>query len=395
MAPEISSFETRVRKWQRTALVLGLVGMAFAAAGFAMDRQSFAQSYLVAFLFWLGTALGCLPLIMLHHLTGGNWGFPIRRVMEIAVSTIPLLGLAFLPVAGGLQDLYLWARPEAVAHDLILQQKQLYLNPSFFCGRAVFYFVVWSLWAMALSKGSKAYDQNPSSRIQGRLQMLSGAGLVMYGLTVSFASIDWAMSLEPHWYSSIYGFMFMIGQTLAAFALVILMTRALAEEGPLTPLVNTLRIHDLGKLLFAFIMLWAYIGLSQFIIIWSGNLKEEIPWYLTRFSGGWQIPAFALAAFHFVVPFGLLLSRGLKSRLTTLAPVAGLILVMRYVDLVWLVKPAFSDTLSLTWMDAACMAAIGGLWIAWLLHRILNSSLALSHDPLLHAPQEVSHEKNS
>lgn len=381
------AFNSKLRTASLAALTLGAAGCAAAAMGFLSGRTGFAQSYLTAFLFWIGTALGVLPLIMLHHLTDGNWGYPIRRLMEVIAGTLPFFVLAFLPVAACMPQLYLWARPEAVAADALLQQKQLYLNVPGFFWRAGFYFLVWGALAYGLLRGSRAYEKDHSPKVQDKLQVISGLGLVAYGLTVTFAAVDWAMSLEPHWYSTIYGFIFLIGQTLSGFAFVILLARCLSDKGPLTPAINSLRVHDLGKLMFAFIMLWAYIAISQFVITWSGNLKEEIPWYLRRFHGGWQTLGLALPLFHFAAPFILLLSRDLKRSFHTLAPIAGWILFMRFVDVYWLVKPAFSETFSFSWMDLACMAGLGGLWIAWVLHGVRSTSLLLNHDPLLAAAE--------
>ncbi|HTL47720.1 MAG TPA: hypothetical protein VL688_06620 [Verrucomicrobiae bacterium] len=379
-----------IQKVRSFALAAAVAGLALSGVGFVMDRQAFAPSYLTAYLFWIGVTLGCLPLIMLHHLTDGGWGYPIRRLMEIILKSLPLMALLFLPVAVNLKELYLWARPEAVAHDALLQQKQLYLNPSFFYGRAVFFFVIWGLWAYGLIRGANAYEKDHSPKVHDKLQVLSGAGLVMYGLTVTFSCVDWSMSLEPHWYSTIYGFLFMMGQTLAGFSIVIILTGFLSKnKGPLSPAVTPSRTHDLGKLLLAFIMLWAYVCLSQFIIIWSGNLAEETPWYLRRLSHGWNGIAIALTAFHFFVPLGLLLSRDLKRNLATLAPVAALIAVMRYVDLFWLVKPVFNESLSFHWLDLTCLAGIGGLWLFFVLSRAVSEPLIMTHDPLEGAEKEA------
>ncbi len=278
-------------------LVVGIAGLIVCLAGAVFDAPQFFRSYLVAYLFAIGFPLGCLSLLMLHHLVGGNWGFVIQRLLEAGARTLPLMALLFLPIAVGAHELYLWARPEAVAADPLLQQKSLYLNLPFFYGRAVFYFAVWIVLGHLLSKWSVEQDRSGAADLTRRLQTLSGPGLVLYGLTVTFAMIDWAMSLEPHWYSTVYGLSFVVSNGLAALALAICVAAALVEQGPLARLAGADHFHDLGNLLLAFVMLWAYLGFSQFMIIWMENLKEEIPWYLHRTSGGWQVIALALVSF--------------------------------------------------------------------------------------------------
>jgi hypothetical protein len=252
----------------------------------------------------------------------------------------------------------------------LLQHKALYLNPVGFVGRAVFYFAVWATLAHFLNRWSRRLDESKdpvTARQAGRrLRGLSGGGILLLGLTITFSSIDWAMSLDPHWFSTIYGLIFMVGQVLSAFTLVILLVSTLGGEVRLREAIPPQTVHDLGKLLLAFVMLWAYIHLSQFLITWSGNLPEETPWYLNRLQGGWQHLAHVLIAFHFVLPFLLLLSRDLKRDVRRLAFVAGLLFLMRFVDLYWLVAPAFvaGKGFAPHWLDVAAPLGLGGLWIA-------------------------------
>lgn len=360
-------------RFQRLALGAGGIALAACAAGAAASPDQFFRSYLFAYLFWIGIALGCFAIVMLHHLVGGSWGVVIRRLLESGTGTLPLMAVLMLPLLAGLPRLYVWARPEAVANDELLQHKAPYLNVPFFVGRLVFYFAVWIVISYLLNKWSREQDRALLPQVKTRLQLLSGPGLVLYGLTVTFASVDLVMSLEPHWFSTIYGIMFMTGEALATLAFVILVLLLLADRKPMADVLKPSHFHDLGNLMLAFVMLWAYVCFSQFLIIWSGNLPEEIPWYLRRLTGGWGWVAVALIVFHFALPFVLLLSRHNKQRLRILASIAGGVLLARLVDLFWIVMPAFYPSgLRVHWMDVLMPVGIGGLWLAafaWRLKR--------------------------
>jgi hypothetical protein len=352
---------------QRAALAASAVGLAASAAGGLANPPQFFRSYLFAFLFWAGLAVGCLSISMIHHLTGGLWGSVIRRILEAGTRTLPVVALMFLPVALAVPRLYPWADPGRVAADPLLRHKSLYLNPPSFYGRAVFYFAVWIALAHWMSKWSLALDAGPDRATSRRLRGLSGGGLVLLGLTITFSSIDWAMSLDPHWFSTIYGVLFMVGQALSALAFVIVCVAVLGAQKPLSDVVRPGTVHDLGKLMLAFVMLWTYVNLSQFLIMWSGNLPEEIPWYIRRLHGGWQYLALALVLFHFAVPFLLLLSRDLKRNARPLALVAGLLLAFRVADVYWLVAPDMGGHGAATgfhWLDIAIPLGLGGLWVA-------------------------------
>lgn len=369
---------------QRQSLAVGVVGLLLCMVGGWPNPEQFFRSYLLAYVFWVGISLGSLGVVMLHHLTGGGWGFVIRRLLESGTRTLPLMALLFVPLLFGMSDLYVWARPDAVAADEILQHKSAYLNPSFFMLRTAIYFAAWIGVASLLNRWSGEQDRTAAPGLTRRLQLLSGPGLVLYGLTVTFASVDWVMSLEPHWFSSIYGILFMVGQGLASLAFATALAVALADRPPLSELVSPARLHDLGNLLLAFVMLWTYIAFSQFLIIWSGNLPEEIPWYLHRTGGGWQWIGLFLLAFHFALPFLLLLSRQIKRDARMLMIVSAAIIAMRLVDLYWLVVPAFHpDGVRLHWMDLAAPVGIGGLWMAVFAWQLKQRPLVPIHDPRL------------
>lgn len=354
-----------LRRLQGPALAGGLVGLLGVALGWWRQPDRVFPAYLLGFLFWFSIALGSLAVLMLQHVAGGRWGATIRRVLEASTRTLPLLALLFVPVLLGTAQLYEWARPEVVAHDPVLQHKRLYLNVPFFAVRAILYFGCWLILAWLLNRWSLEQDHNPSVSLQRKLENLSRGGLVLYVLTITFASIDWVMSLEPHWYSTIYGILFLGGQGLAAFAFTVPVIVALAGDDAARRIISPDRLQDLGKLMLAFVMLWAYFAFSQFLIIWSGNLPEETPWYLARLHGGWQVLAVGIIVFHFALPFGLLLSREVKRIGRTIAAVALVVLFMRAVDLAWMVLPAFfPGRLSIHWLDAAAWVGIGGLWFA-------------------------------
>ncbi len=368
---------------QRIAIGIGAAALLVCALlGFA-DPTQLLRSYLTAYLFWVGGALGCLALLMIQHVTGGAWGVAIRRLLESGARTLPVMAILFIPIALGLDRLYEWAQPEHVAHDPLLQRKALYLNVPFFLGRAALYFLAWTLAARALSRWSLRQDESFDPAPSARLELLSRGGLVVLGLTMTFASIDWAMSLEPHWFSTIYGVLFMGGSTLTAFALVIPVAALLATHPPTAGRITTDQLSDLGKLLLAFVMLWAYFNLSQFLIIWSANLPEEITWYLARTRGGWQWVALAIVAFHFALPFVLLLSRRLKRRASSIATVALVLIVMRFIDVFWLIAPAWEPSrLTLHLLDVAAVLAVGGVWV-WLFVRQLEGRPLLPlRDPM-------------
>ncbi len=368
---------------QRVAIGVAGIGIVVCAALSiaANDPTPLLRSYLVAYVFWTGLALGCLAVLMIHHVTGGAWGMAIRRVLESGARTLPLMALLFVPIALGVDRLYEWAQPEHVAHDAVLQHKALYLNVPFFLGRAVFYFLVWTLMVRALTYWSLLQDTTTDPKPGARLELLSRGGLVLMVVTMSFASIDWLMSLEPHWFSTIYGILFIGGCGLSTFAFVIPMAAILANNPPVQGFVKTDQLADLGKLMLTFLMLWAYFAFSQFLIIWSGNLPEEIPWYLKRTSNGWQWFAIFIVAFHFILPFALLLSRSLKRSAAKLGAVAVALLVVRMGDVFFHVQPVFREGFSIRMLDVASLLGVGGLWIWFFVRQLEGRPLLPLRDP--------------
>lgn len=386
MIEAIDKTPPEVDRFQRRALIVGVAGVAVCLLGGLFDWDQFFRSYLVAYLFWIGIALGCFAILMLQHMSGGAWGLVIRRLLESATRTFPLLALLFLPIAFGVRSLFIWTHPADASEELrhALDHKAVYLNVTFFLIRAVFYFGVWNLISYFLNKWSFEQDRTANRLITNKLQGLSAPGLVLYGFTVTFASIDWIMSLEPQWFSTIFGILVMGGQGLAAMAFIIAVVVLLSRHKPLSEVIKPSHLHDLGKLMLAFLMLWAYFGFSQFLIIWSGNLPEEIPWYVRRLQSSWKWVGLALVVLQFALPFVLLLSRDLKRNARTLVAVATAVIVMRLVDLIWLTAPEFHEGgFRIHWMDVIMPIGLGGLWLAFFAYQLKARPLLPIGDPYL------------
>jgi hypothetical protein len=369
-------------RFTRSAAVVGIAALLACAVGAAARPDQFFRSYLLAFVFWNGLAIGAMAVLMLQYMTGGAWGIAIRRELEAATRTLPLTAVAFLPLLFGLRRLYEWTDANAVAADEVLRKKALYLNTPFFVIRTAIAFAIWLGLAHSLNKWSAEQDRRPDPAVNRRLQLLSGGGLVLYALTTTFTSVDWVMSLEPHWFSTMYGVIFMVGQALGALALAAAAVVRLSSLEPVSGFLGGRHLHDLGKMMFAFTMFWAYVAFSQYLIVWSGNLPEEISWYLARFRGGWGWVGAAVLVFHFVLPFLLLLSRQANRNPRTLFGAAALLVVMRFVDVSWLVLPAFSKgAFRFDWMDLAAPAGLGGLWLAYYVKNLAARPLLPVNDP--------------
>jgi hypothetical protein len=377
---------------QTTALGVGALGLAGAAVGFFVARDAFFQSWLIGFIFCLGLTLGSLGLLMLQHLSGGQWGFIGRRIFEAAAGTLPLVILLFIPILFAMPQLFLWAQPEVVAKDAILKAKEPYLNVQFFIIRAVVYFAFWMLLVWLLTRWSAAQDRAELATDHAgvvRFRTLSAPGILFLVLTITFATTDWVMSLDPHWFSTIFGLMFTAGFGLSALALTTVVLSTVGPAGALAGHLAPRHFHDFGKLLLAFTMLWAYLNFSQFLIIWSGNLPEEIPWYIERMRGGWGVIAIALIVGHFFLPFLLLLSRPLKKS-KWLPRVAIFILVMRLVDTIFLIGPTWEHHgFPLHWLNVVVPAGLLGVWLFLFARNLQQRALMPLNDPYL---KEAFHE---
>jgi hypothetical protein len=386
---------TELSRLGSRSFVLGGIGLALTALGFLIARDTFLQSYLIAYIFWTGITVGSLAVLMIHHLSGGAWGFVGRRVWEAATKNLPLMAVLFLPIAFNLPALFPWARPEA-ATDPLIQAKAVYLNATGFYLRAVIFFAAWIGLASMLRRWSREQDEAPpaiTGPLDRRFRVLSGPGLVIYVLTVTFMSVDWVMSLDPHWYSTIFGVLMLGGQGLSSLAFTIVVLAALVKFRPMSDLAGPDQFHDLGKLMFAFVMLWAYFSVSQLIIIWSANLPEEIPFYLERLHGPWAPISIAVLLLQFALPFLLLLSRSLKRNPARVRVVALIILVMRVVDITWTIGPVFRhDGSTLHWLDFALVLGMGCLWLPLFWRNLAARPLVPAHDP--HFKEAMAHGGN-
>lgn len=359
----------------RTRIVWGIVtllALILLVMGAVQAPADFFEAYLAAYVFWIGITLGCFIILMIYFLAGGPWGRAVQRILEAAAQTSPLMALLLVPLAFGLPTLYPWARPELVAADPLLQAKSAYLNLPFFLARTLLYIVVWNAFIYRAIRWSDMQDRNPAAYPAARVRRFGAVSLVVFGLTVTFAGVDYLMSLEPHWFSSIYSAMIASGGIVSGLAFTIFVLLLLRRREPLASHVTPQTSNDLGNLLMAVVMVWAYLAYSQFLIIWSGNLTEEISWYQVRLSGGWQFAALAAVLANFVLPFAALLFRDFKRNILLLGALGAWLVVGHAVDVFWLVKPAFKPGFYLNPLDVLAMVAIGAVWLAvfrWLLER--------------------------
>jgi len=370
---------------RQRALVAGVIGLVICVIGFIKAPDRFFPSYLLAFIFVLGLSLGSLGLLMLQHLTGGHWGIVIRRPLESATRSLPLVFVLFLPIFFGMKYLYsAWLTAPSSGEGSLSKFQQSYLTKQGFIVRAFLYFAVWLMLMFIFNRWSREQDVNREDRgLRRRLKMLAGPGMILYVFVMSFAAIDWVMSLSPHWASTIYGFLFVAGQLISSMSLMIAVVVLLARTEAFANVLQPRHIHDLGKLLLAFVMLWAYFQFSQLLIIWSGNQPEEITFYRSRLYSEWGVVAVIVLIFHFFVPFFLLLSRDLKRNPKLLPGVAIWLIFMRLVDLFWMTRPEFTSTAWPNLWDLAAPLALGGLWLFVFAGQLKQLPLLPLGDPKL------------
>ncbi|PYX93212.1 MAG: hypothetical protein DMG67_04790 [Acidobacteria bacterium] len=380
---------------QRRALLAGVIAALLCILGAATHPHQFLRSYLVGYIMGLGLSLGSLGLLMVQYLTKGNWGFLIRRQLEAGSRVLPLMAILFIPLGIGVwnHNLYPWANTKLLSPEDLQQFKmRAYLTPQWFIVRAIVYFALWIVLAYFLNKWGKQqdYEDVPDLPRSRRYQKLCGPGLVLFCITVTMAVVDWIMSLDIHWYSTMYGLIFIDGQGLITMCFMIMLTAALFKYRPMSQVLVPKTLHDLGNLTLAMVMLFAYFSFSQFLIIWSGNLPEEIHWYVDRLKGAWASVAFAIVLFHFAIPFFLLLHKPIKRNLKTLVPVVVILFLARYIDLLWYIVPNFNHMVNgvsdprgaFSWMDLACPVAVVGLWIAAFCGQLKSRPLFPVYDPL-------------
>jgi hypothetical protein len=374
-----------VKTIEKRLLVVGVVfGVISLILAFLRPDQFF-RGYLLGYMDWLGVTLGSMAILMIRHLTGGGWGTVIRRILGAAMRCLPLMAMLFIPILFGLPKLYVWARPlDSIADKHLREHLQeltrSYLTVPGFIIRAAIYLAIWNLLSFLLTKWSREQDKpSPRDNTQ-RFKAVSGPGLILYAFTISFAAIDWVMSIDPSWISTIYGLLILIGELLSAMCFAVVVERILVDYKPMSELLKPDFVHDHGKWMLTFIMVWAYFSFSQWLIIWAGNLPDEITWYMRRLNGGWGYVGLFLVVFQFAVPFVLLLSRPFKRDIRRLVWLAVWIMVMRYVDLFWIIEPNFSKTFSLTLADIVVSIAIGCIWLAYFFRNLSSLPLLPAYD---------------
>lgn len=393
-----------VGRLEKRALVAAVVGLAVSIVGWVRNPEDFFHSYLMAFLLVLGFSLGSLGLLMLQHLTSGHWGILIRRPLEAATRVLWLVPLLFIPLIFGMKWLYTthtvdgdvrvgWLDAPKPPHEGHLSDlQQGYLTHSGFLLRAVIYFVIWIGLMILFNAMSRQQDVNRDDRaLRARFKFWAGPGIILYVFGMTFAAIDWAMSLSPHWASTIYGFLFVAGQAISAMALMIITVVMCSHAEPFSHIVQKRHLHDLGKLLFTFNMLWAYFGFSQLLIIWSGNQPEEISFYRSRLYGSWGVVAVMVLVLHFFLPFFALLSRDLKRNQALLPKLAMWMIAMRCLDLYWWTRPEFTSNALPSLWDFATVLALGGIWLWFFAVQLKQRPLLPLGEPKL-AEAIANHE---
>jgi hypothetical protein len=379
------------------ALALGVGGIALIiwAIGAYFNTEQALRSWLLGFIFWGGIGIGCLGVLMLQYLTGGAWGVVIRRMLEAGSRTLPLIILMFIPLAIGVytRNFYEWTHLPPT--DPVMEHRGIYMTPWFWIVRSAIYFAVWGLVVYLLNKWSAKQDQTTtveeSRLVLERMSRFSGPMMVIYSLVVTFAAVDWMLTLDAHWFSTIWGLLFVAGWALSCFCFAVAVLAFLSDKAPMDRVVGKRHFHDLGKLMLALTMVWAYFNFSQFLIIWAGNLPEETGWWITRMRGGWGYVGIGLIAFHFAFPFLVLLQQDFKRRARWLATLAIFILVMRLVDMFYLIGPSDrvlpggieQGAFYVHWLDLVAPVAVGGIWLWWFFGELAKRPMVPIKDPYL------------
>jgi len=382
---------------QQRSLIIGIIFAVISLALAFLRPGEFFRGYLLGYMAWLGVTLGSMAILMVRHLTGGGWGMVIRRILGAAMRCLPLMAVLFVPILFGLPKLYVWARPlDSIADKHLREHLQVitktYLNVPGFIIRAVIYLAIWNLLSFLLTKWSREQDKPPMRDHSHRFKAVSGPGLILYAFSIGFAAIDWIMSIDPSWISTIYGLLILIGELLSAMCFAVIIERILVNYKPMSEMLKRDFVQDHGKWMLTFVMVWAYFAFSQWVIIWAGNLPEEITWYMRRLNGGWGYVGLFLVVFEFAVPFVFLLSRPFKRDIRRLVWLAAWIMLMRYLDLFWIIEPNFSPTFSLTLADVVVPVAIGGVWLAYFFRNLNSLPLLPAYDPAAHEVLEPAHD---
>jgi hypothetical protein len=372
------------RGWK--LLLLGGLALALSVVGALVDSHRFWFSYLTAYLFWLTVALGGLFFVMLHHLVNATWSVVLRRIVEGIMAVLPFMAIFFIPIVFAMHDLFHWSDPEVMAHDSLLAKKQAYLNTGFFLVRSLIYFAVWFFLTWRLYRISLEQDRQPDENQLKRARRISAPGMILFAITTTFAAFDWMMSLDAHWYSTIFGAYVFAGAVLGGLSLLTLVTLVLGRPGVMEGILTVEHRHDLAKLIFAFVIFWAYMAFSQYFLMWYANIPEETIWYRHRWEGTWRILSLLLVFGHFVLPFVLLLTRAAKRSVVMVGFISVWLLLMHWVDIYWVVMPSMGGHgWHPSWIDLTTIVGVGGvfLWYFWL--RLIRRPLVPVGDPKLQA----------
>ncbi len=392
---KIDSYQAPAEISRLRPLALGIGGIALIvwAVGAYFNSEQALRSWLLGFVFWGGIGIGSIGVLMLQYLTGGAWGVVIRRFVEAGSRTLPLLAILFIPLAIGVYTHRIYEWTHAAPTDHIIEARGVYLLPWAWIIRSFIYFALFGVIVYLLNSWSARQDTAPtvedSRLLLERASRFSGPAMVIYALVVTFAVVDWVMTLDPHWFSTMWGLLFVAGWALSCFCFVVAVLAYLSDKAPMNAVLGKRHFHDLGKLMLALVMVWAYFNFSQFLIIWSGNLPEETTWYIARMHGGWGYIGVALIVFHFAFPFLVLLQQDFKKKAKWLATLAGFILVMRLVDMFYLIGPSHrvapagleQGAFYISWMDIVAPIAIGGIWLWWFFGELMKRPIVPANDP--------------
>lgn len=382
-----------INRLRSLALGIGGIGLFAWAIGFYLDPEQALRSWLLGFIFWAGIGIGSLGILILQYLTGGAWGVVIRRTVEAASRTLPIIILLFVPIAAGLTRLYDWTHLPPDEH--IIVERGWFMTPESWLLRSAVYFVLFGVMVYLLNKWGgqqdKTDDYEDAEKFLGRATAFSGPTMVIYALVVTFAVVDWVMMLDPHFFSTMWGFLFIAGWALSSFCFGVAVLAYLSDKAPMNRVLGKRHFHDIGKLMLALVMVWAYFNFSQYIIIWSGNIPEETGWYLVRQNGGWSYIGLFLVFFHFAFPFLVLLQQDFKRKAKLLATLAIFILGMRLVDMFYLIGPSpridthghAQGAFIISWLDFVGPIAVGGIWLWYFLGQLMKRPLVPVMDPFL------------
>lgn len=371
-------------KLPKIAYSVGFLGMLMSLLYYFQDHHRFFYSYLTAFVFFLSIALGGLFFVIIQHLSRAGWSVVVRRLSEHLMKNVGVLAILFVPILFGLHDLYHWTHTADVLKDHLLQVKSPYLNIPFFLVRLVAYFAIWIWLARKFFNLSVTQDSSGDKKATLSLQKAATYGVLLFGISITFSMIDWVMSITPHWYSTMFGVYFFAGSAIAGLATITLLALILRRAGFLRDIIRTDHYHDLGKLLYGFIVFWAYVAFSQYFLIWYANIPEGTSWYIMHFNGTWNTVAQFLAIGHFALPFLGFMSKHMRRNLTVQGVVVVWMLFMHFVDLYWVIMPNIDkDGFVFSWGDLACLMGIGGVFVGLLFARMRTVSLVPVQDPRL------------